>query len=62
MVKTVWAGVEREVNCSEVELTEALAMDNPVMFGVWLGAVGEIGHAAGMALAKEYDEMLREEE
>lgn len=62
MVKTVWAGVEREVNCSEVELAEALAMDNPIMFGCWLGMVEDTGHAAGMAWAKEYDKMLRGEE
>lgn len=59
MAKTVWAGVERDVNCLEVELAEALAMDNVIMFGVWLGAVEDIGHANAMMIAKEYDELLR---
>jgi hypothetical protein len=60
MAKITWAGVEREVNCSEVELAEAMAMDNEIMFGCWLGLVNDEGHAAGMAWAKEYDKILRE--
>ena len=60
MVKIIWAGVEREVNCSEEELAEVMSWDNEIMFGCWLGMVEDLGHAAGVEWAKEYDQILRE--
>lgn len=60
MVKVKWGRNEIEVDCSEEELAEALAMDNEIMFGCWLGQVEEMGHAWAMEWAREYDAMLRE--
>ena len=53
MVKVEWAGRVISVECMEAELAEALAMDDVVMFGCWLGAVEEIGHEAAMMIAKD---------
>lgn len=58
MAKLVWAGVEREVKCSDAELAEVVAMDDVVMLGCWLGMVDEIGHEVAMMIAKEYCEEL----
>ena len=60
MVKLKWAGKMVSVNCTESELAEALAMDDEIMLGCWLGAVGEIGHEAAMMVAREYAEELME--
>mgnify|MGYP000898922750 CR=1 FL=1 len=60
MAKVIWAGTEREVNCTEAELAEVMAWDNVIMFGCWLGLVNDQGHAAGVEWAKEYDKILRE--
>jgi hypothetical protein len=51
MAKVVWAGTEREVNCTDAELAEVMSFDDPVILGSWLGDVEEIGHAAALAIA-----------
>lgn len=64
MVKMEWAGVETDVDCSEAELAEMLAeaKDDRIFVGVWLGAVGQIGHGSAMMIAREYcDELMGEE-
>ena len=61
MVKVKWGKGEVDVNCSEEELAEALAWDNEIMFGCWLGLVDEVGHAEAVEVAKAYDEILSRE-
>jgi len=60
MAKVVWAGVEREVKCSDAELAEIMAMDDAIALGVWLAAVEEVGHVAAMMIANDYVEDIEE--
>jgi hypothetical protein len=43
------------------ELREALSLENDLMFGCWLGVVGERGHDEAIRWAWNYDGILRGE-
>lgn len=58
MTKVEWAGRPVEVDCDESEADEAYSTLDRVEFGVWLGAVSEIGHKKAMRIAKEYGNSL----